>query len=266
MKHKLLSLLLLVFMTTTVIAQTDSIAIQDQVANTEQAIADTLSRQASDTNQSWFKNTVSNVTDWYNANMNYYTVAGLMTIESSFIPFPSEIVIPPAVYASEKGSSPMKVWLIVLFGTIGAMLGAFINYYLSRWLGRPVIYKFVDSKVGHLFLLSAEKMEKAEAYFNKHGNISTLVGRMVPVVRQLISIPAGLSRMNVGAFALFTFVGAFAWNCILGLIGWLAYRAGTLSVVKEYSDTISYILAGVVGLVIVWIVVKKILKKRNNKQ
>ncbi|MCQ2300658.1 MAG: DedA family protein [Bacteroidales bacterium] len=197
--------------------------------------------------------------------MNYYAVGVLMTVESSFIPFPSEVVIPPAVYVAcdPQSASGMKIWIIVLFGTLGAILGAFINYYLSRWLGRPIIYKFVDSKVGHMLLLSGEKMEKAEAYFNQHGNISTLIGRMVPVVRQLISIPAGLAKMNVGAFALYTFIGAFIWNCILALLGWLAYRAADPTVIERYSHLLSMVLIALVAIAAVWFVARIIIKRRK---
>mgnify|MGYP004443184899 CR=1 FL=1 len=208
---------------------------------------------------------VAKALHWYDAHMNYYAVGALMTVESSFIPFPSEVVIPPAVYVAcdENSQSGMKIWLIVLFGTIGAMLGAFINYYLSRWLGRPIIYKFVDSKFGHLLLLSGEKMEKAEAYFNKHGNVSTLIGRMVPVVRQLISIPAGLSKMNVGAFAFYTFIGAFAWNVILAVLGWLAFRAADPTVIERYSTLLSYIILGLLAVAVVFVVVRILIKRKK---
>ncbi|MDY5969988.1 MAG: DedA family protein [Bacteroidales bacterium] len=199
--------------------------------------------------------------------MNYYAVGILMTVESSFIPFPSEVVIPPAVFvaANPNSTGGMKIWLIVLAGTVGAMLGAFINYYLSRWLGRPIIYAFVDSKVGHMLMLSGEKMERAEKYFNEHGIVSTLVGRLIPVVRQLISIPAGLSKMNVGTFALFTFIGAAAWNIVLAVIGYMAYKAGNLAIVKEYSSLIGNILLGLVALFAVWGIAKSIAKKRKSR-
>ena len=211
---------------------------------------------------------VANLLHWYDAHMNYYAVGALMTVESSFVPFPSEVVIPPAVYVASDPSSRsgMKIWMIVLFGTLGAMLGAFINYYLSRWLGRPIIYKFVDSKLGHMLMLSGEKMEKAEDYFNKHGNISTLIGRMVPVVRQLISIPAGLAKMNVGAFALFTFIGAFAWNCILALLGFLAYQAADPSVIEKYSHAISVVLLGLVAVFVLFFAVKIVVRYRKQAQ
>lgn len=243
-------------MASVAIAQTDSL----YAVASEPSIAEQV--QGTDTNSSGM---VANILHWYDAHMNYYAVGALMTVESSFIPFPSEVVIPPAVYVASnpESASGMKIWIIVLFGTIGAMLGAFINYYLSRWLGRPIIYKFVDSKFGHMLLLSGEKMEKAENYFNKHGNISTLIGRMVPVVRQLISIPAGLAKMNVGAFALYTFIGAFIWNCILAALGWLAYRAADPTVIKRYSHILSILLIALLGIAVVWFVAKALLKRKK---
>ena len=133
----------------------------------------------------------------------------------------------------------MNVWLVVLFGTAGALLGALINYFLSLWLGRPIIYAFARSKIGRLLQLSEEKLQRSEAYFNAHGNVSTLIGRFIPVIRQLISIPAGLSRMNIAAFCFFTTLGALAWNLILALFGWLAYKAADPTVIEKYSRQLS---------------------------
>ena len=208
---------------------------------------------------------VADVLHWYDAHMNYYAVGGLMTLESSFIPFPSEVVIPPAVYVAldEQSQSGMNWWLVVLFGTLGALLGALINYFLSRWLGRPIIYAFANSKLGHLLQLSSEKVERAEVYFNKHGVVSTLVGRFIPVIRQLISIPAGLSKMNIWAFMFYTTLGAAAWNFILALLGYLAHRAGDISVVEQYSDEISYAIIGLLVLVVLIFVVRYFIKKRR---
>lgn len=204
---------------------------------------------------------------WYDANMNYTAVGVLMAVESSFIPFPSEVVIPPAVYVASnpESKSGMTIWLIILVGTLGAMIGAYINYFLSRSLGRYVIYKFVDSKFGHLLGLSGEKMERAENYFNQHGNISTLVGRLIPVIRQLISIPAGLAKMNIGAFTLFTFIGAAIWNCVLGLLGYLAYKAADPSVIERYSHQLSIIILVLLGAAILFFVVKAVIKKQKTK-
>ena len=208
---------------------------------------------------------VASVLHWYDAHMNYYAVAGLMTLESSFIPFPSEVVIPPAVYvaANPESRGGMQIWLVVLFGTLGALVGALINYFLSMWLGRPIVYAFAESKLGHFFRLSKEKIVKAETYFNDHGNVSTLVGRFIPVIRQLISIPAGLSKMNLGAFCFFTTIGALAWNCILALLGWLAYKAADPSVIEKYSQQLSWIIIALFVAAVVILVVRAIIKKRR---
>ena len=133
-------------------------------------------------------------------NLNYLSVTILMTIESSAIPFPSEVVVPPAGYMAAEGR--MSVILVVIFATLGSIMGAVINYVVSVYVGRPIVYKFVDSRLGHLCLLNREKMERAEAYFNRRGAVATLIGRLLPGIRQLISIPAGLSRMNFGLFYL----------------------------------------------------------------
>ena len=119
---------------------------------------------------------VDRVTDWYEANTSYGSIAALMAIESSFIPFPSEIIIPPAAYIASEPESELTLFGVVLAGTIGALIGALLNYFLSLWLGRPIIYKLADSKFGHLLLLSGEKVKTAEDYFNRHGKISTLIG------------------------------------------------------------------------------------------
>ena len=219
--------------------------------------------QGTDSNSTGF---VADVLTWYDAHMNYETVGLLMTLESSFIPFPSEVVIPPAVYVACNPDTRggMKIWIIVLIGTLGALLGAYINYFLSRWLGRPVIYAFAESKVGRMMRLSKEKIQRAETYFNDHGNVSTLVGRLIPVIRQLISIPAGLSKMNLAAFTLFTFVGAGVWNCVLALLGWLAYQAADPSVIKEYSHQLSVIIGVVFAVAVVFLVVRAVIKKRKS--
>ena len=208
---------------------------------------------------------VADLLHWYDANMNYTAVAALMTIESSFVPFPSEVVIPPAVYvaANPESRGGMKIWMVVLVGTLGALLGAFINYFLSRWLGRPIVYAFAKSKLGRLLQLSTEKIERAEHYFADHGNVSTLVGRLIPVIRQLISIPAGLSKMNIGAFALFTTLGALIWNCVLALLGYLAYQAADPSVIERYSHQLSIIIVVLFVAAIGWLVLRGYLKKKK---
>ncbi len=200
------------------------------------------------------------VINWYENNMNYATITILMAVESSFIPFPSEVVIPPAAYIASDPDSEMNIVLVVVFGTIGALIGALINYFLALWLGRPIIYKFADSKVGHLLLLSKEKVEQAEQYFVKNGNISTFIGRLVPGIRQLISIPAGLARMNMASFLLYTTLGAGSWNIILAVLGYAAH--GQKDLIDKYSHEISVVLLGVGVLFVVYLIVKSVLKKK----
>ena len=210
---------------------------------------------------------VMKVENWYANNMNYLSITLLMTVESSFIPFPSEIVIPPAAYVAGKEDStlhatdsyPINVLLIVLFGTIGAMLGAIINYLLAMWLGRPIIYAFADSKVGHLCLLSSEKVKKAEDYFNEHGKVSTFVGRLIPGIRQLISVPAGLSKMNFGQFLLYTFLGAGIWNIVLALLGYIAH--GQMDLIHAYSHELSIAIMALLAVAVIYFIAKTIIKR-----
>lgn len=214
---------------------------------------------------------VDNIITWYSAHMNYASITALMAVESSFIPFPSEVVIPPAAFVAGQpesvlcatGNYLVDVLIIVFFGTLGAMIGAIINYGLSVWLGRIIIYKFADSKVGHLCLLSSEKIQKAEEYFREKGNVSTFIGRFIPGIRQLISIPAGLSRMHFGSFLWWTFLGAFIWNCILAAIGYVA--AGQMNRIKEYSHELSVTILVLLGVVILYFVIKKIIALTKRK-
>jgi hypothetical protein len=160
---------------------------------------------------------------WFVDNASYLFVFVFMMIESSFIPFPSEVVVPPAAYlacTNAGAGSDMNIFMVVVVATLGALAGAFINYYLALWIGRPVVYKFADSRFGHACMINREKVDKAEDYFDRHGAISTFIGRLIPAIRQLISIPAGLARMNVGQFSLFTSLGALVWNGVLGTLGW----------------------------------------------
>lgn len=210
---------------------------------------------------------IGRVESWYAENMNYGTIATLMAVESSFIPFPSEVVVPPAAYvAGIEGSSlhttdsyPLNVLLVILFGTLGAIIGAIINYLLAMWLGRPIIYAFADSKLGHLCLLSAEKVKKAEDYFNEHGKVSTFVGRLIPGIRQLISIPAGLCKMHFGWFLFYTFLGAGVWNVVLALLGYIAH--GQMDLIHTYSHELSIAIMVLLILVVVYFVTKAIIKR-----
>lgn len=186
-----------------------------------------------------------------------------MAIESSFIPFPSEVVVPPAAYKAAGGE--LNVVLVVLSATFGAAVGASINYFLAYWLGRPIVYRFADSRLGHVCLLDRKKVETAEEFFRKNGIVSTLVGRLVPAVRQLISIPAGLSKMSFGLFLLYTAVGAGIWNSILATIGYVLHSyikpEDLQSTVKMYSHQIS-ILFLVIGVFVFGYILYKGIKKK----
>ena len=207
------------------------------------------------------KSVVEKVVSWYMDHMNYSTITLLMTVESSFIPFPSEVVVPPAAYIASQEDSNMNIVLVVVFATIGALLGAIINYYLALFLGRPVIYRFAESKIGKMCLLSAENVKKAEDYFNKHGNVSTLIGRLIPAIRQLISIPAGLSRMHLGNFLLYTFIGATLWNTVLAVLGYIAH--GNADLIGRYNKELSHILVGLGILFVLYLIYNGFFKKKN---
>ncbi len=200
------------------------------------------------------------ITDWYNDNMNYGTIATLMAVESSFIPFPSEIVVPPAAAASAQDDSNLNFFLIVLFATIGAIIGALFNYFLSISLGRAIIYKFADSRLGRLCLLSSEKIQQAEDYFNLKGSIATFIGRLIPGIRQLISIPAGLARMPLLPFIGFTALGAGIWNIVLALIGYIV--GDNMDLINHYSHEIGYIILAIIALVAIYYIIKKFIKKK----
>ncbi len=199
---------------------------------------------------------------WCLDHLNYATITLLMTIESSFIPFPSEVVVPPAAYMAAVNSE-MNILLVVLFATLGADLGALINYFLAKLLGRPIVYKFANSRIGHMCLIDEAKVQHAEEYFDKHGALSTFIGRLIPAVRQLISIPAGLARMKIGTFMLYTTLGAGIWNTILAAIGWylstvpgIETEEQLLEKVTEYSHEIGYICIAVAIFVIVYLIYK----------
>lgn len=193
------------------------------------------------------------VSDWFNAaylfqvvwdHMSYFYVFLFMTIESSFIPFPSEIVVPPAAYiAATEGT--MSVWGVGVASTAGALCGSLINYFLALWLGRPLVYAFASSRFGSALMVTPDKVDKAEKYFDKHGGISTFMGRLIPVIRQLISIPAGLARMNFAKFCLYTTAGAAIWNVVLCWLGWfLAQKVGKdqlFAQIEHYNDYLTMV-------------------------
>ena len=197
---------------------------------------------------------------WCLDNLNYWTITLLMAIESSFIPFPSEVVVPPAAYKAAGGNSDLNVYLVVLFATIGANIGALINYYLAYFVGRPIVYKFANSRFGHKCLIDEDKVKHAEAYFDKHGALSTFVGRLIPAVRQLISIPAGLAKMKLSTFLLYTTLGAGIWNTILAGIGYylqsIVPEDQLMATVNEYSHEISYIFIGLGAFIVAYLIYK----------
>ena len=186
-----------------------------------------------------------------------------MLLESTVIPVPSELVVSPAAYHAAGGS--LNVWLVILFATIGADCGATINYLAGKYLGRPVIYRFANSKWGKMCLLNQEKVEKSEKYFDDHGKVATITGRLIPGIRHLISIPAGLARMNFGSFILFTTIGAGVWNCILAALGWYLYSVVPEDQLEgkilEYGDYIKYAIIALVLFAVVYFFVKHKMKK-----
>jgi len=163
---------------------------------------------------------LSSFITWCIEHLNYWTITFLMTLESTVIPIPSELVVPPAAYRAAAEGSDLNVILVVLCATLGANLGALINYTAARYLGRPIIYAFANSTFGHMCLLNEQKVQKTEQYFNDHGAAGTLIGRLVPGIRHLISIPAGLAKMRLSHFILYTTIGAGLWNIILAAIGY----------------------------------------------
>lgn len=193
---------------------------------------------------------------WFVDNASYLFVFVFMVIESSFIPFPSEVVVPPAAYlAVQRGD--MNVFVVVLVATAGALVGALINYVLAMVIGRPIVYAFANSRMGHALLITDAKVEKAERYFDKHGAVSTFIGRLIPAVRQLISIPAGLARMNIWVFCLYTALGALVWNTILAALGW--WLAETVSIdqlfeaVEKYNSYLTFAGFGLLILCVIYI-------------
>lgn len=197
---------------------------------------------------------------WCLDNLNYWTITLLMTIESSFIPFPSEVVVPPAAYKAAGENSDLNVFLVVLFATIGANIGAIINYYIAYFVGRPIVYKFANSRFGHMCLIDEDKVKHAETYFEKHGALSTFIGRLIPAVRQLISIPAGLAKMKLSTFLIYTTLGAGIWNTILASIGYYLQSVvpedQLMETVTKYSHELGYIFIGVGVLVVAYLIYK----------
>ena len=201
------------------------------------------------------------------SNLTYGTIFFLMLLESTVIPVPSELVVAPAAYHSAAGN--LDIWLVILFSTLGADAGASINYLAGWLLGRPVIWRFADSKLGKLCMLSHEKIEKSEAYFNNHGMVATITGRLIPGIRHLISIPAGLAKMHYWKFMLYTTIGAGAWNCILATMGWYLHTIvpedQLHDKILEYGEYIKLVIVALVVIAIAYFTIKWFMKRKSNK-
>ncbi|HEX3233852.1 MAG TPA: DedA family protein [Gemmatimonadales bacterium] len=182
--------------------------------------------------------------------LGYPGIVVLMAIESSVLPLPSELVMPPAGYLAAKGQ--MNGSIAILAGTVGSLLGALVNYGLAVFVGEPVLRRY-----GKFVLVSERSLDRTEAFFRRHGEISTFVGRLLPVIRHLISIPAGMSRMALSRFALFTSLGAGLWCFILTYLGWLIGRHGEQveAAIGPYvhRTLVHYVLPGVLLLVAVYV-------------
>ena len=198
-------------------------------------------------------------------NLNYPTILLLMLLESTVIPVPSELVVAPAAYHAAGGN--LNVVLVVLFATLGADIGASINYFVALYVGRPVVYRFANSKWGKMCLLNQEKVEKSERYFDDHGIVATLTGRLIPGIRHLISIPAGLARMNYWKFLLYTTIGAGCWHAILAAMGWYLHaivpESELNATIEQYNHYIVAAILAIVLFAVAYFVVKHCLARRK---
>jgi membrane protein DedA with SNARE-associated domain len=192
-------------------------------------------------------------------NINYISVFLLMTLESTFLPVPSELVVPPAAWKAAQGE--MNFVLLILFSTVGCILGALINYTIAKYLGRKIIYSLVETKVAHMLLLNRGHIEKAESFFIKYGKSSTFIGRLVPVIRHLISIPAGLSQMNIPNFVFYTALGSAIWNSILAALGYFLYKQQ--DVLKAYFKNLSNFFILLFILFVIFLIIKYFFKKKD---
>jgi len=188
--------------------------------------------------------------------IDYLGIFFLMVLESTFIPIPSELVIPPAAYLASQGK--MNIFLIIIVGTVGSVAGALINYFLGYALGRPIIYKLANHKYSKIFFINERKVKKSEDLMIKYGNISTFLGRLIPGVRHLISIPAGFARMNLKNFVIYTALGSGIWTTILTMFGYL-FGANQELLNKYYREISIY------TFVFCIIIITYIVYRKNNK-
>ena len=200
-------------------------------------------------------------------NLNYGTIWLLMLLESTVIPVPSELVVSPAAYHAAGGN--LNIWLVILFATIGADCGATINYLAGYYLGRPLIYRFANSKWGKLCLLNQQKVEHSEKYFYDHGMVATITGRLIPGIRHLISIPAGLSKMKYWQFLLYATLGAGAWHCILAALGWYLHTVvpenQLQAEIERYGEYIKFVIIGLVIIGLLYLLFKRMRKSKKSK-
>lgn len=173
--------------------------------------------------------------------MGYAGIAVLMAVESSFIPFPSEVVMIPAGYLAAQGE--MNLGLVILSGLAGSMIGAYVNYFGALWIGRRFLQRY-----GRYVLISPETLEKMDRYFIRHGAISTFTGRLIPGVRQLISIPAGLARMDLPLFSLYTALGAGLWGTALAFLGY--FIGDNQALISAYLKEITLVAAATVAVIV----------------
>jgi membrane protein DedA with SNARE-associated domain len=180
--------------------------------------------------------------------LGYVGIALLMALESSLVPFPSEVVLPPAGYLAAQGR--MSALLALSAGLIGSMIGALFNYFLAAKLGRPLLHKY-----GRFLLIKETSLVRSEEFFRRHGEISMFIGRLIPVIRQLISLPAGVARMRLDLFAIYTALGAGIWCAILTFIGWYLGRHATAiadfdQLVSQYAGRATLVLAPIMAVIV----------------
>lgn len=201
-------------------------------------------------------------------NLNYWTVFILMYVEGTVIPVPSELIVSPAAYHAAAGH--LNVTLVIIFATLGAVLGSATNYVAAYYLGRPIVYKFANSKLGHLCLLNQEKIEKSEKYFNDHGVMATLTGRLLPGIRQVISVPAGLAKMTFWKFMLYTTIGAGIWNCVLAALGWYLHsivpEEQLNEKILEYNHHIKVVILSLFGMMVAYFIIRRFLNRRKKNK
>jgi membrane protein DedA with SNARE-associated domain len=196
---------------------------------------------------------------WYMVHITYWTIFLLMAVESTIIPFPSELVIPPAAFKAANGD--MNIILVIFAGSMGALAGSLFNYYMAKWLGNKILLKFANTRLAHLMLVDQSAIEKTENYFLKHGKTSTLIGRLIPGIRHLISIPAGLANMKITDFILYTAIGATTWNIILALLGYFFYSQK--EILDNYYKELIVIILAIGTLYVLYLIYKEFIKNKK---